>query len=106
MNVALDPRTRGLCYEMLPVPSATIRKAFMTSTRRSFARAHPQRRPCGPRCHGGASSLLRPGSGMAAQRATSAPGGRRERLESDDVAVVEHIVGWPARSERADPLSC
>jgi hypothetical protein len=76
----------------------------MTSTRRSLARANTLRRPCGPRCHGGASSLLRPGFGIAAQRAASAPGGRRERADHDDVAVVEHIVGWPARSERAEPL--
>jgi hypothetical protein len=64
------------------------------------------RRPCGPRCRGGASSLLRPGVSVAAQRVASAAGGRRERGDEADDAIVEHIVGWPARRERGEPLAC
>jgi hypothetical protein len=78
----------------------------MTSSLRPFSRATPSRRPCGPRCRGGASSLLRPGFGAATQRAANAAAGRRERLESGDAEIVEHIVGWPARFERAQSLSC
>jgi hypothetical protein len=78
----------------------------MTSTRQSFARATTLRRPCGPRCHGGASSLLRPGFGVTAPRAASAPNGWRERADAGDAEVVEHVVGWPARAERSAALAC
>jgi hypothetical protein len=78
----------------------------MTSIRRPLARATTLRRPSGPRCHGGASSLLRPGFSATAPRAASAPGQRRERAESDANAIVEHVVGWPARSERSARLGC
>jgi hypothetical protein len=78
----------------------------MTSSLRPFARATAPRRPCGPRCRGGASSLLRPSFGIATQRAASAAPGRRERLERGDAEIVEHIIGWPARFDRAESLSC
>jgi hypothetical protein len=78
----------------------------MPSIRRPPARAATLRRPSGPRCHGGASSLLRPGFGATAQRVASTPAQRRERAESDADALVAHVVGWPARSERNAELGC
>jgi len=74
----------------------------MTSSRRSF-RSAPLRRPAGPRCHGGASSLLRLGFGVLPQRvATPRASGWSESAGSD--AVVEHVVGLPVRDRRPAPL--
>jgi hypothetical protein len=55
------------------------------------------RRPCGPRCHGGASSLLRLGLPALPQRAVTARASGWRELD-DELASVEHIVGLPARS--------
>jgi hypothetical protein len=78
----------------------------MPSSRRSFARAAVLRRPSGPRCHGGASSLLRLGFGALPPRAASSLGpGWRERSDAADSAAVEHVVGWPRRADRAAALA-
>jgi hypothetical protein len=64
------------------------------SPRRPFAPAAFPRRPAGPRCHGGASSLLRLGLAALPQRAiaTRATGWR----ELDGAgAGVEHVVRRP-----------
>ena len=75
----------------------------MSSSRRSF-RSAPPRRPAGPRCHGGASSLLRLGFGALPQRVAAArPSGWSERADSVD-DVVEHVVGLPVRDRRPAPL--
>lgn len=75
----------------------------MSSSRRSF-RSAPPRRPAGPRCHGGASSLLRLGVGTLPQRVAAArAGGWCELADSAD-AGVEHVVGLPVRDRRPAPL--
>jgi hypothetical protein len=73
---------------------------LMSSSRRSF-RSAPLRRPAGPRCHGGASSLLRLGFGALPQRVAAARG--RCELDPAD-AGVEHVVGLPVRDRRPAPL--
>ena len=79
----------------------------MSATRRSFSPASSLRRPLGPRCHGGASSLLRLGFGAAPQRPVSPRlSGWMEISDSFDAALVEHVVGWPGRDERARSLPC
>ncbi len=78
----------------------------MSASRRSFSPASSPRRPLGPRCHGGASSLLRLGFGAGPQRAASSRvSGWMEISDSFDAAQVEHVVGWPSRDERASSLS-
>ena len=73
----------------------------MTSSRRSF-RPVPLRRPAGPRCHGGASSLLRLGFAALPQSvATARANGWSETTDRDD---VEHVVGLPVRDRRPAPL--
>jgi hypothetical protein len=37
-------------------------------------------------------------------RGANAASGRRDRVDNDDADVIEHIVGWPTRSERTAPL--
>ena len=77
----------------------------MTATRRSFSFASSPRRPVGPRCHGGASSLLRLSLGAAPQRAASSRvSGWVEISDSYDSAQVEHVVGWPRRDEHTAAL--
>ena len=66
---------RSPCNEMLP-SRGDSKACAMSSSRRSF-RSAPPRRPAGPRCHGGASSLLRLGFGATPQRVAAA---RDERL--------------------------
>jgi hypothetical protein len=76
----------------------------MTSSRRSSLLA-ASRRPAGPRCHGGASSLLRLGFGALPPRVAARTNPRREPDGSAD-ASVEHVVGLPLRSQqRATVLS-
>jgi hypothetical protein len=75
----------------------------MSSSRRSF-RSAPLRRPAGPRCHGGASSLLRLGFATVPQRvAATRASGWSELAHSSD-ADVEHVVGLPVRDRRPAPL--
>jgi hypothetical protein len=78
----------------------------MPSSRRSFVSAAPLRRPAGPRCRGGGSSLFRPRFGVAAPRAATCPSGWRDRAEASDAAAVEHVVGWPGRADRGAGLAC
>jgi hypothetical protein len=75
----------------------------MTSSRRSF-RSAPMRRPVGPSCHGGASSLLRLGFGALPQRVAAARANGRSELGDPAGAQVEHVVGLPVRDRRPAPL--
>src|SRR5207253_7401461 len=52
-------------------------------------------RPVGPRCHGGASSLLRLASAVLPQRAVAARASGWRELVDDGAASVEHIVRRP-----------
>ena len=75
---------------------------LMSASRRSLSPVSSPRRPLGPRCHGGASSLLRLGFGAAPQRAASSRvSGWMEISESFDAAEIEHVVGWPRRDDAA-----
>lgn len=79
----------------------------MSTSRRSFVPAPSLRRPLGPRCHGGASSLLRLGFGAAPQRAVSPRvSGWMEISDCFDAALVEHVVGGSGRGDRAPALPC
>jgi hypothetical protein len=51
-------------------------------------------RPVGPRCHGGASSLLRLASAVLPQRAVAARASGWREFD-DGAASVEHIVRRP-----------
>jgi len=75
----------------------------MTSSRRSF-RSAPMRRPAGPSCHGGASSLLRLGFGALPQRVAAARASGWSELGDPASADVEHVVGLPVRDRRPAPL--
>jgi hypothetical protein len=77
----------------------------MSSLRRPSFAATPLRRPSGPRCHGGASSLLRLGLGAQSQRAMAARSSGWLELKQSDGAAVEHIVGWHDRADRATHLA-
>ena len=72
----------------------------MSSSRRSF-RFAPSRRPAGPSCHGGASSLLRLGYGTQPQRVAPARASGWSELGNAVEDTVEHVVGWPLRSAHA-----
>jgi len=73
----------------------------MPSSRRSpYALSH-LRRPAGPRCHGGASSLLRLGYGTQPQRVAAARASGWSELGDAAAGTVEHVVGWPLRSAHA-----
>jgi hypothetical protein len=63
----------------------------------------PIRRPAGPRCHGGVSSLLRLGLPVLPQRAVAARASGWREL--DELASVEHIVGLPSRAGNAAAAS-
>jgi hypothetical protein len=63
------------------------------SPRRPFVSVATGRRPAGPRCHGGASSLLRLASATLPQRAVAARTSAWREL--DDDAGVEHVVRRP-----------
>jgi hypothetical protein len=79
----------------------------MSSARRSLSLASSPRRPLGPRCHGGASSLLRLGFGAGPQRTLSPRlSGWMEISDSFDAMLVEHIVGGSGRDERQAALPC
>ncbi len=79
----------------------------MSAHRRSLSLASSSRRPLGPRCHGGASSLLRLGFGAAPQRAmTPRVSGWMEISDSFDATLVEHVVGWAGRDDRQAALPC
>jgi hypothetical protein len=75
----------------------------MSSSRRSF-RFAPSRRPAGPSCHGGASSLLRLGFGAVPQRVATARASGWSELANSTGADVEHVVGLPVRDRRPAPL--
>jgi hypothetical protein len=88
---------------MLPSRGAS-KACSMSSSRRSFLSA-PLRRPAGPRCHGGASSLLRLGFGALPQRVAAARASGWCELGDPAGASVEHIIGLPLRSQRPAVLS-
>ena len=73
----------------------------MSSSRRSPLLATSWRRPAGPRCHGGASSLLRLGSSAVPQRVATARASGWSELADADAVAIEHIVGLPVRAARA-----
>jgi len=75
----------------------------MTSSRRSF-RSAPMRRPASPRCHGGASSLLRLGFGALPQRVAATRASGWSEVTDSRSADVEHVVGLPIRDRRPAPL--
>jgi hypothetical protein len=62
--------------------------------RRSFVSTATGRRPAGPRCHGGASSLLRLACAALPQRAVEARAIGWRELD-DAGAGVEHVVRRP-----------
>jgi hypothetical protein len=73
----------------------------MSAARRMLVPASSPRRPLGPRCHGGASSLLRLGFGAAPQRPMrTRVSGWMDLGDAPDAARVEHVVGWPVSDER------
>jgi hypothetical protein len=76
----------------------------MTSSRRSSLPA-PGRRPAGPRCHGGASSLLRLGFSALPQRIATARASGWSELADPASGRVEHVIGMPLRAARAAALS-
>lgn len=76
----------------------------MSSSRRSFLLSAPSRRPSGPRCHGGASSLLRLGFGALPQRVAAARASGWCALGDSAGASVEHVVSLPVRDRRPAPL--
>jgi len=65
------------------------------SSRRPSVSAVSLRRPAGPRCHGGASSLLRLGSAAVGPRAVPALASGWRELDDDAGASVEHVVRRP-----------
>ena len=65
------------------------------SPRRSLVSTAFPRRPAGPRCHGGASSLLRLGVAAVPQRAVAARASGWRELDDDAAASVEHVVRRP-----------
>jgi len=77
----------------------------MPSSRRSPLHSAPPRRPAGPRCHGGASSLLRLGFGAAPPRVAAARAGAWCGLADPSGAGVEHVIGMPSRAPRGAALS-
>jgi len=77
----------------------------MSSSRRSPLLSAPLRRPAGPRCHGGASSLLRLGFGAAASRVATPRAGAWCELADPSGASVEHVVGMPSRAPRPAALA-
>jgi|GEM_PF-2669396 len=72
----------------------------MSAARRPYPFASSSRRPLGPRCHGGASSLLRLGGATPQRAPSSRTSGWMEISDSFDASLVEHVVGWPGRDER------
>ena len=60
--------------------------------------------PVVPRCHGGASSLLRLGFGAVPQRVATARASGWCELADSTGADVEHVVGLPVRDRRPAPL--
>jgi hypothetical protein len=77
----------------------------MPSSRRSPPLHSPWRRPAGPRCHGGASSLLRLGFSALPQRVATARASGWSELADPAADRVEHIIGMPLRAARASALS-
>ncbi len=77
----------------------------MSSSRRSSLLAAPLRRPAGPRCHGGASSLLRLGFGALPQRVAAARASGWCELGDPAGTGVEHVIGLPLRAQRPAVLS-
>jgi len=73
----------------------------MPSSRRPSYTRSPLRRPTGPRCHGGASSLLRLGYGTQPQRVASPRASGWSELGDAVEDTVEHVVGWPLRGAHA-----
>jgi hypothetical protein len=77
----------------------------MTSSRRSTLLSAPLRRPAGPRCHGGASSLLRLGFGASPPRVAAARASGWCELADPSAASVEHVIGMPLRAPSAAALA-
>ncbi|MEO5845663.1 MAG: hypothetical protein ABIQ33_12570 [Caldimonas sp.] len=76
----------------------------MTSSRRSPLHSTPLRRPAGPRCLGGASSLLRLGFGAVPPRVAAARASGWCEPNDSRGAGVEHIIGMPRCAGRPAPL--
>jgi len=89
---------------MLPSRQVTESRS-MSSARRSPLFSTPLRRPAGPRCHGGASSLLRLGFGAQPSRVASARASGWCELADPSGAGVEHVVGMPSRAPRGAALA-
>jgi hypothetical protein len=87
---------------MLPLRGESKARS-MSSSHRSFMSA-PLRRPTGPRCHGGASSLLRLGFAAVPQRVAAARASGWREPANSFAADVEHVVGLPVRDRRPAPL--
>lgn len=84
--------------------ATTVESPVMTLSRRPSPRSALLRRPAGPRCHGGASSLLRVGSGAVPQRVATARASAWSEPGAASPADVEHIVGMPRCAARPAPL--
>jgi hypothetical protein len=76
----------------------------MPASRRPSLASAPLRRPAGPRCHGGASSLLRLGFGAVPQRIAAVRASGWCELDDATPARVEHVVGLPLRAGRPPAL--
>jgi hypothetical protein len=77
----------------------------MSSSRRSSPLCAPSRRPSGPRCHGGASSLLRLGFGALPQRVAAARASGWCELGDSAGDHIEHVIGLPLRAQHPAVLS-
>jgi hypothetical protein len=79
--------------------SRCLESLSMPSSRRSPSFSAPQRRPAGPRCHGGVSSLLRLGFGALPQRAAAARASGWCEPDDSAGASIEHVIGMPLRAQ-------
>jgi len=101
MLVALFPIARRDCNDMYSGSGrASFESCPMSAARRPYPFASSSRRPLGPRCHGGASSLLRLGGATPQRVPSPRTSGWMEISDSFDASLVEHVVGWPGRDER------
>jgi len=88
------------------LPSRKVMEAAsMSPSRRSPLFSVPRRRPAGPRCHGGASSLLRLGFGATPPRVAAARAGGWCELADPSGAGDEHVIGMPSRAPRSAALT-
>jgi hypothetical protein len=76
----------------------------MSSSLRSSRVLAAARRPAGPRCHGGASSVLRLGLSALPPSIATARASAWRAVGDDADATVEHVVRAPRPASRPAPL--